>query len=360
MYRFIRPSFSILACMLLVGLSIAGCEGTTTPTTNSTNIMTLKVAQISSSVAFFPLYIAEQESFFKKQGLTLDPANPPQLGDGAKVGAALESGSIDVAGGGVITDAFTLSKVDAHVRILGALTTGYYVDVTASKQFEQTAHLTANSSLADKVKALVGKKIGITAPGSGTEALMIYLFRIYGYDSKRDATLVNLGGTTTAAIAALKTGRVDAISFFSPAGQVAEAQGIGNILISPDRGDIPSMQGQVHGVFYTRQQVIDAKPKAVEAFIRGIAQAEAYIHQNAAQMPSLLSKYLKLDQKTTTTVWQATLPIVPTTPLISQDGYNKATQFHVKAGLIAIALAYKDVVADGTMQDALKGLSSSS
>ncbi|WP_165423698.1 ABC transporter substrate-binding protein [Ktedonosporobacter rubrisoli] len=316
--------------------------------------MTLNVGQTSSAVGYFPLYVALQKQYFKAQGLTLNPTVPPVLGTGAKMAAAIESNSIELAGGGVITDAFTVSRIDSQIRLLGALTNGYFIDVTISKRFAQQAHLSAASSLEQKVKALVGKKIGITSPGSGTEALMIYLFRIYGYDVKRDAILVNLGGTETAALAALSTGRVDAISFFSPAGQEAEAAGIGDLFISPDRGDIPAMQGQLHGVFYTKQTVIDTKPKAVLAFIRAIAQAEDFIQKQPDQAMGLLEKYLHLrDMQVTRPVFDAIGPTFAQNPQISQKAYDEANEFHLKAGLIAIALPYKDMVATDTIKKAL-------
>ncbi|HEY7420225.1 MAG TPA: ABC transporter substrate-binding protein, partial [Ktedonobacteraceae bacterium] len=345
-----RP-VSFLASLMLISLFISGCSSnlfSTAATHFSSDPMTLNIGQISTSVGFFPLYVAEQENFFAAQGLKLDPPAPVLTGgSGAKMSTEIEQGDIEVAGGGLITDAFTLARIDDTVRILGALTTGYYVDITVSKKFEQETGLTEKSSLADKVDALLHKKIGITAPNSGTAALVTYLFRIFGHDAQRDVQMVSVGSTTpTTALAALQKGTVDAISYFSPAGQLAEAQGIGNIFISPDGGDVPEMNGQVHGVFYTRQGVIDAKPMAIQAFIRAIAQAEAFIHDNPTQTMTLLGKYIKQkNPKITKAVYDTTMPIMPQTPLISQQGYNTAATFHVKAGLLAIAPAYDKMIA---------------
>ena len=366
MHLAIRRSSVLFASLLLISLIISGCSSPFTPATNhfSKDPMTLNVGQISNSVGFFVLYTAVQEHFFAKQGLTLDPATPVLTGgSGAKMSTEIESGNIEVAGGGLITDAFTLARIDDSVRILGALTTGYYVDITVSKKFEQETHLTPTSPLADKVKALVGKKIGITAPNSGTAALVTYLFRIFGYNVQRDAQLVSVGSTTSkTALDALNTGKVDAISYFSPAGQQAVAQGIGDIFISPDRGDVPEMRGQVHGIFYARQSVIDAKPKAIAAFIRSIAQAEAFIHDNPTQAKALLTKFTNTTQKpkTAASIFTSTMPIMPQTPVISPQGYNIAAQFHVKAGLLAIAPAYDKMVATSVVNNALQGFSPSS
>jgi NitT/TauT family transport system substrate-binding protein len=315
--------------------------------------MTLNVGQISNSIAYFPFYVADQQGFFKKEGLSMPTR--PLLGTGAKVATAVESSSIDI-GGGVITDAFNMAKVDPTARIIGSLVNGYYVDVIVSNGMMQQAHLTESSSLADKVNALRGKKIGITGPGSGTEALVIYLFKKQGLNAQRDAVLVNLGSANTAALAALKAGRVDALSFFSPLGQQAEATGAGTILISPVRGDVPAIINDVHGAFYTRQSVIDAKADAVEAFIRAVALAEAYIHDHPDKALVLLGTYLKLDQATTRAVFTAMSPVLAPNPQISQQAYNIAAQFHVQAGLISVAPPYNTIVATSTIKSALAKL----
>jgi NitT/TauT family transport system substrate-binding protein len=158
MYFSRRALLSLLACWLVIGLSIASCGGAGTSTPSSTNSMTLKVAEVTEGMPFFPFYIALQEGYFKAQGLTLDPATVPQTGSGAKLAAAVEAGSIDLAVGG-ITDVFTISRVDAYIKIVGAITNDFLLDVVVSKSFEQQAHLTASSPLADKVKALEGRKV---------------------------------------------------------------------------------------------------------------------------------------------------------------------------------------------------------
>lgn len=349
---FHRPVL-LLACLLLVGLSIASCGGSATP--SPTTSMTLKVGTITDAVPFFPFYVAREKNFFKAQGLTLDPAVPPLLGSGAKLSTAIEANGIEVAVGGV-HDAFTVSRIDTSIRFIGAVNNGFLIDVVMGKNFAQQTHLTATSSLADKVKALVGKKIGISAPGSSTDALLTYLFRQQGLNALKDATKVNLGASVTTDLAALQAGRVDAIVVAAPGGEIARAQGFGDILISPTRGDVPSMQGQLFEVAFTKQQVIDSKPQAVQAFIRALVQADTFIQNNPDQALVLLEKYLHLNAKTGAIAWNAAKASMPQSPLISQAAYDTANEFEVKAGLLAIALPYKDLVASDTINKALSGM----
>lgn len=313
----------------------------------------LKVCQLNKSINFFPFYVAQQQGFFKAQGLTIP--NPSLLQVGTKVVSALESGDYDV-GNGVITDAFTWARTNSSARLLGAFMNGYVVDIVVSTQFEQQMQVSATSSLATKVNALRGKTIGITGPNTGTQALLIYLFRQQGLDASKDITQVSLGSNNKAALAALESGQVDALSFFSPIGQTAEAQGIGDIFISPVRGDVPGLRGDVHGVFYARQSVISAKPQAIAAYIRAIQQAEVFIQSNSAEAKVLLNSYLGLGQSISDAVYAATATDIARSPQITQTAYNIAGQFHVQAGLVSLVPSYNRLVATSIVDSAL-GLS---
>jgi sulfonate transport system substrate-binding protein len=349
-----RPLFIaafLLICLVLSACGDNGSAAQSTPGATATKgLTTLSVCQINKSINFFPFYVAQQQGYFKAQGLSI--ANPPLLQVGSKVVAGVEGGNCDI-GNGVMTDVFSWVKVDPSARVIGAFMNGFVVDVVASKTLEQSAHVTATSPLAAKVAALKGKKIGITGPGAGTQALLTYLFKQNGMDASKDVTEVSLGSNNVAALAALKAGRVDALSFFSPIGQAAESQNTGDIFISAVRGDIPGLVGDVHGVFYTKQSVMTAKPQAIASYIRAVNQAEAFIQSNPDQAKILLNNYLGLGQSVTNAVYAAQSGGIAKTPQITQAAYTVAGQFHVGAGLIKQIPAYCSVIATNTIESAL-------
>lgn len=300
---------------------------------------TLNVGQISDSVAFFPMFIAEERGFFKDEKLTL--GERPRLGTGAKVAAALKSGSIDL-GGGVLTDALNLAQVDKAAALVSSLITEFYVDIVVPAEFTGAG---PQDSVEDRARALVGKKIGITGPGSGTEALVTYLFGMIGKDARTDSTLVNLGAASTSALGALKAKRVDALAFFQPIGQQAEAAGIGKIYVSPSRGDIPSLTGAQHGVVFSRKNLISAKQEEVEAFNRAIGRSLEFIHGDASPVREMLGKYLG---GTDDTALDDLVPILQketaTSPTIDQKAYDIGKKFHLTSGLVDKAPSYETIV----------------
>jgi sulfonate transport system substrate-binding protein len=324
---------TLLKAFAATPLLLAGCA--TRYSTTPPGV--LNVGQISNSVAFFPLFVAEEKGYFAAEGVQL--GERPRLGTGAKVAAALKGGSIDL-GAGVITDAFNLAKIDDGTRIVTSLVTEYYVDVVVPPSFEEPG------TLEDKIAALVGKQIGITGPGSGTEALVNHLFTSIGRNAVTDSTLVNLGSAATAAIGALTAGRVDALAFFQPIAQQVEAAHAGRTYISPVRGDVPTLRGALHGVVFSTQKLLDRKPAELAAFNRAIARAMTDIHGDTGQVRDLLGRYL---ENTDAAALDALVPIlgreIPRTPDVERIPYDTARTFHLDSGLVKKAPTYEEVLA---------------
>lgn len=314
------------------------------------NPVKLNVGEAGKSLAFFPYYVAQKEGYFLAHGL--DMGDAIQLPAGTKVIAGLESGSLDI-GNGVMNDAFTLTRTDATVRVIGSLLNLYAVDIVVRKGFEEEVGVSASSPLTDRINALKGKTIGMTGPGTGTQAMLTYLFRLLNLDATKVTNQVNLGAGSTAAVAALKSGRVDAMSYFIPFGQLAEAKGFGDIFISPLHGDVPGLTGDVQGIYYTRQSVIDAKPQAIAAYIQAMSEAGTFIHNNPAQTKTYLMQFLGLTASVADTIYTSTLPFVPQNPQISQASYNTAGNFHLKAGLISVIPSYNKLIAADIINSAL-------
>jgi NitT/TauT family transport system substrate-binding protein len=325
-----RRFLALVLALVLVATGCAKRDSTTPPGV-------LNVGQISDSVAFFPLFVAEKKGYFAQEGVKL--GERPRLGTGAKVAAALKSGGIDL-GAGVLTDSLNLSRIDDSTRLVADLVDRYYVDVVVGRRFPGVS-----APLDQRIRALRGKKIGITGPGSGTEALITYLFRRVGMRSDTDAELVNLGNTSSAALGALKAHRVDALAFFQPIAQQAEAAGIGVNYISPVRGDVPGLSRASHGVVFTTQKMMTRKSKEIAAFQRALVRAQHLIHSNPDEVRTLLAQYLK----GTTPKALAPLPAIikaemPDGITFARGSFDTAIAFHRATGLAEHPPTYEQIV----------------
>jgi ABC-type nitrate/sulfonate/bicarbonate transport system substrate-binding protein len=237
------------------------------------------------------------------------------------------------------------------VKLVGSLCDAYYIDIVASNQFLDATKLTRASKLADKINALKGKRVGITGPGSGTQALVDYLFRLQGLDSTRDVELVNVGADQSAVLQTMKTGRIDAVSFAWPMTMIAEANNVGKGFIVPAAGDVPSMRDQVQGVIYAKPDLIAKRQDAVVAYVHAIARAEAYLHQNTGPARGLLKQYDgALSDPAIDALLIAYLPVLPHNADIAANSYEKALQFHRLTGFAGPAgNTFADVVDSTTM-----------
>lgn len=329
-----RFSLKSLAVVGIAALALTACGG-------SGEDDALNVGQTSNSVAFFPLHVAEENGYFDDEGVTL--GDRPRLQTGARLAAALTSDSIDVAAG-VATDAFNFADNDDDALITGALVTEYYVDIVVGNDFDGASE---DDSLEDKIRSLEGKTIGITGPGSGTEALLIYLFNEVGLDANADATLVNLDASPSAAIGALENDQIDAFSFFQPAGQMAETSGVGEIYISPQRGDVPSLAEQVHGMVFSSRTALEEKPEQLEGFNNAINRALEFIATEPEETRTLLGEYLDgADEATLDAIVEILPQEMASSTTIGRDSFQTATNFHTESGLLDTEFSYDEIVWD--------------
>jgi ABC-type nitrate/sulfonate/bicarbonate transport system substrate-binding protein len=311
----------------------------------------LQVGQIGNSVAFFPIFAAQQLGYFKDAGLDVTST---QLSTGTLVGTAVTSNSLDI-GNSVITDVFALLKANRPVKIVGSLVNAYYIDIVASNQFLDATKLTRQSKLADRIEALKGKRVGITGPGSGTQALVDYLFRTQNLDSTRDVELVNVGADQSSVLQTMKTGRIDAVSFAWPLTMIAEIAGVGKGFIVP-ASDVPAMHDQIQGVMYVKPDLLAKREDAVAAYVRAIGRAEAAIHKNPTQARTLLkASNPALSDPAVDALLTAYLPVLPQKPDIEPISYERALEFHRLTGFAAPSgNSYAEVIDAATLLKALR------
>lgn len=323
------------AALVTLALTVTGCA----QHGSDSKAGTLSVGQVSNSAAFFPIYIAQQKGYFAQAGVKV--GKPTILGTGAKVAAAVKSGGVDV-GASVFPDVLNLAGSGTDTKLVTNLVDKYYIDIVVGKDFTGPD---AKAPLNDRIKALKGKKIGITGPGSGTEALLIYLFKKVGLDAKTDAELVNLGGTVSAAVGALKTGRVDALSYAQPAAQIVETGKFGTNYISPVRGDVPGLDHVTQGIVFTTKTTLDAKKKEVAAFDQAVVRALKFIHSDPDGTRKLLASYLDAAKPATL---DALMPLLqdemPDKAGFPRASFDASVKFNVATGEVSNPPSYEELV----------------
>ena len=216
---------------------------------------------------YLPLTVAERLDYFRDEGLDVSVVD---FAGGSRALQAVVGGSADVVSGafehtinmhykGQPMRAFALQGAAPQI-VLG-------VNPKTMPDFR---------SIAD----LKGKKIGVTAPGSSTNVMVNFVLAKAGLKPS-DVSIVGVGASN-GAVAAMRSGQIDAISNLDPV--ITLLQRSGDLRIVTDTrimaeaekvfgGPMPA------GCLYCPQPFIDRNPKTTQALANAIVRADRWIQQ---------------------------------------------------------------------------------
>ncbi|SDE66167.1 ABC transporter substrate-binding protein [Rhodococcus tukisamuensis] len=146
------------------------------------------------------------------------------------------------------------------------------------------------ASFDEKMKALRGKRIGVTALGAGADQQLLMALDAAGIP-ERDVTRVGVGQISPA-IAQVKAGRLDAYLGYSRGASLAVAdQTDGRLLVNfADPGTPESLSRQVVGAIVVREDYAAAQPAVVQAWLAAQWDGKVWIDANPDEAAALLNK----------------------------------------------------------------------
>lgn len=217
---------------------------------------------------YLPLTIAEQLGYFKEEGLDVEIVD---FAGGSKALQAVVGGSADVVSGAfehTINMQFKGQRMSAFVLQGAAPQIVLGINPKTMPNFKSVADLK-------------GKKIGVTAPGSSTNVMANFVMAKFGLKPS-DVSFVGVGAGS-GAVAAMRSGQIDAISNLDPV--ITLLQRSGDLKIISDTR-VLSESNKVFGgpmpagCLYAKQTFIDQNPQAVQAMTNAMVRAAKWI-QNA-------------------------------------------------------------------------------
>jgi ABC-type nitrate/sulfonate/bicarbonate transport system substrate-binding protein len=138
------------------------------------------------------------------------------------------------------------------------------------------------------IKALKGKRIGVTGLGSGPDNLLREILRRNGLEGGRDAVILALGLPATVATA-LRSGAVDAATVTPPFNFAVKEAGFRE-LVSFLKEDFVELQGSI----LANEKLLQSDPALVEKFVRGTLKGLRYARENRAGTIPILVRYMKI------------------------------------------------------------------
>ncbi len=216
---------------------------------------------------YLPLTIAEQRGYFKAEGL--EPTIVDFAG-GAQALRAVVGGSADVVSGAF---EHTVNMQAKGQRLRAFALQGRAPQIVLGVNPKTFGGF---KTVAD----LKGKKIGVTAPGSSTNVMSHFVLAKAGL-TPSDVSFVGVGASQ-GAVAAMRSGQIDAISNLDPV--ITLLQRSGDLKIVTDTRIVAEAE-QVFGgpmpagCLYAPQAFIDRNPATTQALANAIVRANKWIQQ---------------------------------------------------------------------------------
>ena len=210
---------------------------------------------------YLPLTIAEQLGYFKTEGLDVEISD---FAGGSRALQALIGGSADVVSGAF---EHTINMQAKGQAIRAFVLQGRAPQIVLAVN---TRNLPQFKGVAD----LKGKKIGVTAPGSSTNMMTNFVLAKAGL-KPTDVSIVGVGAAA-GAVAAVRSGQVDAIANLDPVISTLERSGEIKVIADTRRlKDTEAVFGgpMPAGCLYTKQDFIDRNPATTQALANAMVRA---------------------------------------------------------------------------------------
>jgi len=223
-----------------------------------------------SSLYYLPLTVTERLGYFKEAGLDVEISD---FAGGAKSLQALIGGSADV-----VTGSFdhTIQMQAKNQSIVAVVQLGRFPGFALALRKQKAGSYSGP-------KDLKGMKIGVTAPGSSTHFMVLYMMAQAGLKAE-DAVFIGTGSGGTV-VAAVQYGEVDGISNADPMITKLDREGAIKIV-----ADTRTLEGttKVYGgpypaaTLYMPAAFIEKNPNTVQALVTALVRGLKWVQAHSA------------------------------------------------------------------------------
>ena len=265
-----------------------------------------KVAMPSTTQAVLAFTIARDRGYYRAEGLDVELI----LMSAPTASRALLSGDVSVA---------TVGGAGLPPLLRGSPMKFLFTTYNRAMFW-----LYAKAEIRD-VKALKGKRVGVSGIGSGPDSLLREVLRLNGLDANRDVTILSLGVMPTI-YAGLQSGMVDGAMLSPPVTFKAEEAGFRELVAFPKQ-DMVEPQGAI----LVRDALLQSDPVQVERFVRGSYKGFLYLRDNRAGSIPIVARYLQVsDVQAGKAYDQVVRPALTQDGTLSPDLQAKAVEHVLK------------------------------
>lgn len=318
-----RKAVLLLAVLLVAVGLLSGCAG-------EEGLKKVRLAEVTHSVFYAPMYVAINEGYFERQGLEIELTN---AGGADAAMTMLLSGQTDISFMGPEATIYVANegRKDGTV-VVGQLTQcdgAFLVAREPMPNFEWTD--------------LIGKNVIGGRKGGIPEMTLEYVLRKNGVDPHKDVN-IDTSIQFTMMGGAFVGGEGDFVTLFEPVATQVQAEGHGYIVASvgASSGSVP----------YTCYQVTKSSLKKNEAmitkFMTAIYEAQQWVlsHSDAEVAKAIQPSFADTSVETLTSVVKNYRGINAwaSNPIMSQESYERLLDIMQQAGELNARPAYGTVI----------------
>jgi NitT/TauT family transport system substrate-binding protein len=233
----------------------------------------LRIAYVSVSGSYLPLYVAHDAGLFAQQGLDVELA----FMNGVQAVQALLAREVD------------LSLTDGAATVRAALGGGDTVILGASPNTFPMKLIT--NPAVQRPEDLRGRRIGVGAVGTSTDFIARYWLRSQGLVPGSDVSLISVG-LSPQSFEAMVAGGTDAGVLTDPITTLALKQGFHELV---DFGALGVEYPLIS--FATLRSTVREQPTALRAFVAGFVAATARLEKEREEALDILARYTRRDER---------------------------------------------------------------
>jgi sulfonate transport system substrate-binding protein len=293
---------------------------------------TLAVPAIN--LGFLTRYVAEDEGFWKKQGLNVKVQHIQGIGSMN----AVIAGSVDFS----MSSGPSITRANARGQKLTALATSISESdayIVIRKDIAEAAHFNPNASLAERGKILKGKTIATGGTAAIPDIVLKTVQKIAGVP-REDVTTTPMQPPEF--MAAFSRKAIDGFVSGPPFSQQAVIEGTGVLVSDSAKGEPKEYSPVSSALLLTRADFCSTHRSICQKMVHGIVQAAKFVHEHKPQTLAIIKKNFKLDDKVVEASYEALKAMTPVPPITTPKSLENADLLNIAAGF----MTEKDELAD--------------
>ena len=290
----------------------------------------VKGVYAAPGLSFSAIFLANRLGLWAKNGIK---AEMKQVQGGPLSMVALTNREANFAGV-ASTDPVVSWEKGIKTLAIGAFTGSLAMQFTARKDWMSRDGVSPKNTLADKLKAFKGARIGASTIGGGPAQYTRYLARTAGIDPDRDMKILAVG-FGAARMAALRTNQVDITVGDAPEADQVELEGFGELFLNCSH-EVPLFKEFPYTVALVTPEFADEHPDIVRRVAQTLGQANDMfstkfgevvdvLKQQFPSVPAIaMERALERDRdsyprqcRMTATMWENNIKVALETKMIS-------------------------------------------